>query len=172
MKLERRLVVALAGQAMLARPAAFAAQGPDEALSPLERELLRRTEANKARAPTQDPRMSRMRHAYRPAEWRRHSFAAQEQNAAAIKKITEQNAFTAVSGAIPKSLVTDMDGTNIYLEASQIDALTRQGRLRCGVGEPCRIVARDAGSSEIELPRPQKLVCDDGGRRCRFRAIE
>ena len=92
-----------------------------------------------------------------------------EANAAAVKRITEQNAYTAVSGDI-KKLVTAQDGSNIYLSDGQIFELTRQGRLFCGIGVPCRIVDTP-GREEVSLPTPKRLQCDPGGRNCIFQEI-
>jgi hypothetical protein len=73
-------------------------------------ELLRRTEANKAR------------------------------NDAIVKATTEANAFTAIDGSVGKRLVTDLSGRNRYLDAAEVRELTRQRRLACApsVMEPCR----------------------------------
>ena len=108
--------------------------------SPLVTELLRRTEANRMK------------------------------NAATVRRVTEQNAYTGVAGDIPK-LVTAQDGSNLFLTQGQVFELTRQGRLACGIGDPCRIVEGD-GREALAIPTPKRLACDGDGRNCRFRDIE
>ena len=66
----------------------------------------------------------------------RRTEANKEANAAQVRRITEQNAYTAVSGDI-KKLVTAEDGSNVLLSDAEVFELTRQGRLLCGVGSPC-----------------------------------
>lgn len=59
-------------------------------------------------------------------------------------------------------------GGNVFLTDAQIFELTRQGRLACGIGEPCRIV--EGERSTIDLQPPRRLQCDETGRNCKFQA--
>eukprot|EP00966_Prymnesium_polylepis_P091379 2114988-Prymnesium_polylepis.1 len=110
---------------------------------PLVSQLLRKTEANK------------------------------ELNRRIVKRITEQNAYTAVSGDIPK-LVTAQDGTNIFLTDVQVAELTQQGRLFCSPALPCRIVdatgANQAGLSPQRRSTWQ-YTCDAGTPKCRYEEV-
>ena len=117
---------------------ALAPPPPDED-SALLRELLRRTEANAAA------------------------------NAATVKRLTEENTYTAFSGEPGmKRLVRALDGTNVYLDDARINSLTREGRLACAMGEPCRIVERGEALA-LGLPTLKKLECDGDGKNCKFR---
>ena len=108
----------------------------------LVNELLRRTEANKAR------------------------------NAAIVKQSTEANAFTAIDGSVNRRLVRSLDGTNVYLDAKQIRELTVQRRLACAPSlmEPCREIRPSAGLdiAPLNLPKNEGLKCDANGRNCKF----
>ena len=112
---------------------------PPDDDSALLRELLRRTEANAGA------------------------------NAAAVKRTTEANTYTAFGGEPGmKRLVRAEDGTNTFLDDAQIGALTREGRLACAMGGPFRIVARDEALA-LGLPTLKKLECDEDGKNCKFR---
>ena len=77
--------------------------------SPLVRKLLRQTEENR------------------------------ELNAWRVRVRTEQNAYQAISGEPGvKQLVTLPDGRNAFYDTAQIAAMTREGRLLCPTGLPCR----------------------------------
>ena len=77
--------------------------------SPLVRKLLRQTEENR------------------------------ELNAWRVRVQTEQNAYQAISGEPGmKQLVTLPDGRNAFYDTAQIAAMTREGRLLCPTGLPCR----------------------------------
>lgn len=110
-----------------------------EADSPLVLELLRRTEQNAAA------------------------------NAAAVKRITEQNAFTALEGqpGMP-SLVVTPEGRNLFLDAGTVARMTREGRMARGIGEPIRMVEREV-PLRADIPIPRVLKCSETGRQCRFR---
>ena len=140
MSLSRRAL--MAGMMATALPRDWTAGAlippPPEDDSALLRELLRRTEANA------------------------------ERNAAAVKRATQENAYTAYSGEDMKKLVRAEDGSDIMLTDAQMGALTREGRLACAMGEPCRIVARDEALA-LGLPKLKKLECDADGRNCKFR---
>ena len=99
-------------------------------------ELLRRTEANKAR------------------------------NAAIVKQTTESNAFTAIDGSVDRRLVTDLLGQNRYLDAKEIRKLVQERRLACApsVMEACRMVEPGAGAPRLQLPDTKILSCDANGR--------
>ena len=104
-------------------------------------ELLQRTEANRAK------------------------------NEAAVARVTQQNAFTAIDGSVSKRLVTDTDGTNLYLNERQIQQLVREGRLACApsVMEPCRILADRPGGREVrDVPSVRPLACEQDGSNCKF----
>ena len=82
---------------------------PAEEESPLVRKLLLQTEENR------------------------------ELNAWRVRVQTEQNAYQAISGEPGvKQLVTLPDGRNAFYDAPQIAAMTREGRLLCPTGLPCR----------------------------------
>ena len=93
-----------------------------------------------------------------------------DRNAAIIKRVTESNAFTAIDGSVSKRLVTDLTGRNVYLNAEEIRALTRERRLACApsVMEACRMVEPGKGLEPLQLPALQKMACDDRGRNCKF----
>lgn len=101
-----------------------------------------------------------------------------EANAAQVKKMTEQNAYTAIDGTVSKRLLTDESGANIFLSDAEVARLTRQGRVACApsVAEPCRLVApmggRAADAAETSLPTAKKLVCPPSGRDCKFADAE
>ena len=91
-----------------------------------------------------------------------------ELNAWRVRVQTEQNAYQAISGEPGvKQLVTMPDGTNGYFNAAQIGQMTREGRLLCPTGLPCRVVERDT-PLEQQLPTPKQLQCEEDGRRCKF----
>ena len=91
--------------------------------SPLVRKLLRQTEENR------------------------------ELNAWRVRVRTEQNAYQAISGEPGvKQLVTLPDGRNAFYDTAQIAAMTREGRLLCPTGLPCR--ERHALSATQPPPRP------------------
>lgn len=110
--------------------------------SPLMRRLLQRTEENR------------------------------ELNAWRVRVQTEQNAYQAISGEPGiKQLVTMPDGTNGFFAQAEIASMTREGRLLCPTGMPCRVVERDTPLNQ-QLSIPKRLQCDDAGRNCKFRAAE
>ena len=62
-----------------------------------------------------------------------------ELNAWRVRVQTEQNAYQAISGEPGvKQLVTLPDGRNAFYDTAQIAAMTREGRLLCPTGLPCR----------------------------------
>ena len=63
----------------------------------------------------------------------RRTEANRERNAAVVRRTTEANSFTAIDGSVSRRLVTDLDGTNRYLDAKQVRELTQQRRLACAV---------------------------------------
>jgi len=72
-----------------------------------------------------------------------------ELNAWRVRVQTEQNAYQAISGEPGvKQLVTLPDGRNAFYDTAQIAAMTREGRLLCPTGLPCR-----------ELTGPPHTVC-------------
>ena len=97
-----------------------------------------------------------------------------EANAAQVRKMTEQNAYTAIEGSVSKRLLTDESGRNVFLTDAEVSRLTRQGRVACApsVAEPCRLVppmgGRSADGAETGLPTIKKLVCAPSGRDCKF----
>jgi len=107
------------------------------------------------------------------AELLRRTEANKEANAAAVRRATEANAFTAIDGTVDRRLVKGLDGQNRYLDAKAVRDLTRQRRLACApsVMEPCREVEPGYGSAtELQLPEMKKLECDSDGRNCKFRS--
>ena len=120
-----------------------------------------------------------------------------ELNAWRVRVRTEQNAYQAISGEPGvKQLVTLPDGRNAFYDTAQIAAMTREGRLLCPTGLPCRERHRPcteyhnrllnpeararlgvAGVVEREqllnqqLQVPKTLQCDEDGRRCKFREL-
>ena len=70
------------------------------------------------------------------AELLRRTEANKERNAAIVKQQTEANAFTAVGGQVERRLVTDLDGTNRYLDAKQVRELTQQRLERADHHQP------------------------------------
>ena len=69
-----------------------------------------------------------------------------------------------------RRLVTDLDGTNRYLDAKQIRELTQQRRLACApnVMEACRIIEPGLQQAQLlQLPEPKVLQCEYG-RNCKF----
>ena len=105
--------------------------------SPLVRKLLRQTEENR------------------------------ELNAWRVRVQTEQNAYQAISGEPGvKQLVTLPDGRNAFYDTAQIAAMTREGRLLCPTGLPCRepcsapLYTRPTRSATQLPPRPGRSgVC-------------
>lgn len=51
-----------------------------------------------------------------------------------------------------------------------------EGRIACGIGEPCRVVepmgANARGGKPIGLPVPKDLSCDAQGRNCKFEELK
>ena len=122
-----------------------------------------------------------------------------ELNAWRVRVRTEQNAYQAISGEPGvKQLVTLPDGRNAFYDTAQIAAMTREGRLLCPTGLPCRERRKQpllglahnrlldpeararlgvAGVVEREqllnqqLQVPKTLQCDEDGRRCKFREL-
>uniref|UniRef100_A0A7S0L6X2 Uncharacterized protein n=1 Tax=Coccolithus braarudii TaxID=221442 RepID=A0A7S0L6X2_9EUKA len=90
-------------------------------------------------------------------------------NDAAVRRITQRNAFTAVEGepGMPR-LVVNTEGDNVFLDSTTVARMTREGRMARGVGEPIRIVDREV-PMDLELPRPRLLECSPTGRDCKFR---
>merc|ERR1719446_1155688 len=90
-------------------------------------------------------------------------------NEGAVRRITQQNAYLVVSGEPGmKRLVTGVNGENIFLDEPTVARMTREGRIACGIGEPCRVVepmgAKVRGGKPIGLPVPKGLSCDAQGR--------
>ena len=78
---------------------------------------------------------------------------------------------TSVISATPlKQLVTMPDGTNGFFAQAEIASMTREGRLLCPTGMPCRVVERDTPMNQ-QLSIPKRLQCDDAGRNCKFREV-
>ena len=95
-----------------------------------------------------------------------------ELNAWRVRVQTEQNAYQAISGEPGiKQLVTMPDGTNGFFAQAEIASMTREGRLLCPTGMPCRVVERDTPMNQ-QLSIPKRLQCDDAGRNCKFRDAE
>ena len=122
-----------------------------------------------------------------------------ELNAWRVRVRTEQNAYQAISGEPGvKQLVTLPDGRNAFYDTAQIAAMTREGRLLCPTGLPCRerrrprtechthnrlldpeararlgvagVVEREQSLNQ-QLQVPKTLQCDEDGRRCKFREL-
>ena len=95
-----------------------------------------------------------------------------EKNEAATRRVTQQNAFTAIDGSVNRRLVTDLNGENRYLSASEVRALTQERRLACApsVMEACRMIRpSDTDAPPLQLPEVKALRCDEQGRNCKFR---
>ena len=107
--------------------------------SPLIAELLRRTEANR------------------------------EANDAVVRRKTDLNAYTALEGApnMP-TLVLTPEGRTAFYDEGAVARMTREGRMRRGVGAPPRIVELSAPMN-VELPVPRVLGCAADGNSCGFR---
>jgi hypothetical protein len=106
------------------------------------------------------------------AELLRRTEANKERNAAAVKRTTEANAFTAYDGTLDKRLVTGLDGSNRYVDGATVRELTRRRRLACApsVMEPCREVEPVYNDAPpLQLPEIKALRCDADGRNCTFR---
>jgi hypothetical protein len=98
-----------------------------------------------------------------------------EANAKDVRRRVEANAFTAYEGSSRYRQVVDYrQGKNLFLDETTVRQLTSQGRLACApsVMEACRLVERPANVPSINLPTVKALVCESGGRNCRFKETD